>query len=120
MVAGSPTADRMNALRAGLMSALSETFGDHVTDFEVTEMRDEPTPWLGMTFTLYEYFPIGFVYDRGRFGFSIQYTRGVPIKLPQHTSRDIEGDEKLVELVQALRKAVRLRIPPAYLESIGA
>jgi len=119
-VDGLPVADRMGALRDELIAALRDVFAAQVTDFTVTVATDEPVPSLNIVFTIYGYFPVGFEYERGRFGFSVLYERPVGIALAQRTSHDLEGEGRLVELAESLRDAVRLRIPPTYLESIGA
>lgn len=110
----------MSVLRAMLIRALDQVFGEHVHGYTVTEMRDEPLPALTMAFTVYDYFPVEFEYDRGRFGFRIAYARPVRVRIAPHTSADLADQAKVVQTVEALREAIRLRIPPAYLASIGA
>ncbi len=117
---GSPAVDRMGALRDDLIAALREVFGVHATDFTVGMATNEPVSSLNMEFTVYEYFPIGFEYERGQFGFSVLYQLPVGIRLAQRTSRDLQNEGQYVQLAESLRDAVRLRIPAAYLESIGA
>lgn len=117
---GLPAVERMEALRDDLIAALREVFGVHATDFTVSMATDGPVSSLNLEFTVYGYFPIGFEYERGQFGFSVLYQLPVGIRLDQRTSRDLQGDGRYVQLAESLRDAVRLRIPAAYLESIGA
>ncbi len=110
----------MRALREELVAALRTVFGSHVEDFVVQAELDAPVPSLNFSFTVYGYFVIGFEYDRGRFGFSVLYERPVGIPLDQHTSSDLEGEGRMIDLAEALREAIRLRIPSPYLDSIEA
>lgn len=91
--------------------------GDVASDSAVTEIRDAPRPWLTFEFTLYEFLPVAFIYDRGRGGFSVDYG-GRRVSLLKLRDDHFDNGRVIVKkAVDDVLAAARLRIPDKFLES---
>jgi len=117
-VAGSLPTNSMDQLARDLALELRSR-GDVASDSAVTEIRDSPTPWLTFEFTLYQFLPVAFIYDRGRGGFSVDYGgRRVSLLKLQDDHFD-NGRVDVKRAVNDVLAAARLRIPDKFLESRG-
>lgn len=117
---GSPADSRMRDLCREVITALKEVFAEHVVGYAIDEAVDAPYPSAKFRFELYGYYPMIFQYDRGYFGFTINFAQPVSIPLAIERSADLKREGAMTELVELLRDAVLLRIPDKYLHSIGA
>ncbi|MFF8186644.1 hypothetical protein ACF044_05230 [Microbacterium sp. NPDC016588] len=110
--------DSMEQSARSLASELRSR-GDIADDAAVTEIRDRPTPWLTLEFTLYPFLPIAFVYDCGHAGFGVDYGS---CSVPLLTLTDVHFDHGRVRVGKAvddLLTAARLRIPDKFLAAHG-
>lgn len=112
------TVDSVEQLARSLALELRSR-GDVADDAAVTEIRDRPTPWLTLEFTLYDFLPIAFVYDRGRAGFSVDDgSRSVPLLKLTNLHFD-HGRVRVAKAVDDLLTAARLRVPDKFLAAHG-
>ncbi len=102
-----------------VIATLKDVFGEHVVGYVIDEVVDAPYPSAKFRFELYGYFPMIFEYERGYFGFSIDFSQLVSISLRIERSSELKREGAMLELVESLRDAVLLRIPDKYLDSIG-
>lgn len=93
--------------------------GDVADDVSVTEIRERPTPWLTLEFTLYDFLPVAFAYDRGRAGFGVSYgSRSVSLLKLTNVHFD-HGRVQVAKAVDDVLAAARLRIPDKFLAAHG-
>lgn len=91
-----------------------KNFPGAVTGFRIQEVHEGDHPWLTFGFEIYEFMHITFTYDRGSFGFSVEYGEyGLPLAGSRELGISIED---LDAIMLELDKRVRLRIPDKYLE----
>jgi hypothetical protein len=113
---GSPS-DKGTDFARHLIKGLRGYFGDGVRDFVVSDVQVDPggALALSMRFTIYDYFPLIFNFDRGAFGFAIDFGHtGVSIHTSSERSAPIED---LAAVAAELDDAVRLRIPDKFLDA---
>lgn len=97
-----------------IIEKFEKFFGDRISDFKVSDKMDEPFVSFLIHFKLYNYFIIGFGYDRGSIGCGIvQDEYSVDVKISQGW---YSHDESLQTFLKELDEQVRLRIPDKYLE----
>lgn len=112
------TVDSMEQVARRLVLELRSR-GDMADGAAVTEIRDKPTPWLTLEFTLYDFLPVVFVYDRGHAGFSVDYGSR-PVSLLKLTDAHFDhGRVQVAKAVDDVLTAARLRIPDKFLAAHG-
>lgn len=116
---GLPAPSRMRELCREVIAGLQQVFGEHVNGYVIDRLVDDSHPSVEFHFELYAYYPMTFGYDRGSFGFAIDYERSIGIPLSMGEDSDLEPVGATVQLAELLREAILLRIPDKYLESIG-
>ncbi|BAJ74804.1 hypothetical protein MTES_1840 [Microbacterium testaceum StLB037] len=99
------------------VSAFRGFFGDRVGRFSVKDIVDgDGHTEFSVLFDIYAFFPLRFNFDRGAFGFSIDYgERGISVEpvtgWPEFTDLSLVATE--------LDREIRMRIPERFLEDRG-
>ncbi|MDI9891376.1 hypothetical protein [Microbacterium sp. IEGM 1404] len=112
------TVDSMEQLARRLVLELRSR-GDVADGAAVTEIRDSPTPWLTLEFTLYDFLPVAFFYDRGWGGFSVDYGSRRASLLTLTDVHFDHGRVRVAKAVDDVLTAARLRIPDKFLAARG-
>jgi hypothetical protein len=99
-----------------IIAMLKSYFGEKIDGFVVSDATDIPYTMFSIEFRLYNYFPMIFNYDRGRFGCAISYgVNGVGLKNSQQWYDEADMDIFLKEL----EEQIELRIPDKFLKFYG-
>lgn len=99
-----------------IIAMLKNYFGEKIDDFAISGATDIPYTMFSIEFRLYNYFPIIFNYDRGRFGCAISYG-GNGIGLESSQKWYDEADMNI--FLKELEEQIELRIPDKFLIHYG-
>lgn len=104
------------ALARKVSAGLKEYFGHRADNFVIFDVMEvNALPSFGIRFTVYDYFPLVFTYDRGLYGAAIDYGKsGIGLF---RASDDSPAIEDLAAIAAIIDDRVRLRIPDKYLEA---
>lgn len=114
-MAGSLSGNGGLAAASRVVSGLKAHFGRAARNFEIRDVQeDQNLIAFSIGFDVYDYFVMSFSYDRGFFGFGIDYgTRGVSVL----SDKDVTGSLDEMTLIAAeLDRRLRRRIPDKYLD----
>ncbi|WP_395638157.1 hypothetical protein [Pseudolysinimonas sp.] len=114
-MAGSHSDSRGLALASQVVSGLKAHFGRAARNFEIRDVQeDQNLIAFSIGFDVYDYFVMSFSYDRGFFGFGIDYgARGVSVL----SDKDVTGSlDEMNSIAAELDRRLRLRIPDKYLD----
>jgi len=102
-------------LASGIIAALRNHFGRRARNFAIHDIQENANLIaFSITFEIYDFYPLIFAYDRGFYGFAIDYgTRGITVL----RDGDVPGGIDAMPAVAAeLDRRVRVRIPDKYLD----
>ena len=98
------------------IGSMKSVFGRGVEGISLHDVSDVPFQQFSVNFVLYDYFPMQFNYDRGRFGCCICFgERAIPIK----TSFEWNDGNIYDEYWKEIAYEIKLRIPDKYLAAKG-
>lgn len=99
-----------------IIDGFSKTFNGGAKSFVVMDSTDRPYPLVRIRFTVYDYFIIDFVYDKGGIGCSIvcgEYCVGLD------SSEEWFDEADLDKFFQDIKSEIELRIPDKFLKAKG-